>query len=317
MRQTRPALILLLTMVFLSGCTSGNPDFGVEVMQISWEDRSNEFNLPESIELFEGTDDDLPLKAWLARIDVNDPDVSIEVLSSQDEDGRQSVAEFVEEEGVCLAVNGGYFLERDDVFEHIGLLIADGSFEQFATPGIYKDDLRYDVHRAAVGFMSDDTPSFGWVSSSGDSAFVWAEPIPNKPEAPGVISDSTHGTHWAVEDAVSGGPMLLQDGSNRLTIDEEIFFGTTIPDVHPRTAAGVDEDGRLILLVVDGRQRVSKGVTLAQLAGILRGFNVQDALNLDGGGSSTMVASGELLNRPAGGTFQREVVSAIGVHCHG
>jgi exopolysaccharide biosynthesis protein len=67
----------------------------------------------------------------------------------------------------------------------------------------------------------------------------------------------------------------------------------------------------LIILVVDGRQQHSRGVDLEELAGILHDLGVEEAMNLDGGGSSTLVVNKTLINRPTGGTFQREVMSAL------
>ena len=71
----------------------------------------------------------------------------------------------------------------------------------------------------------------------------------------------------------------------------------------------------MLLLVVDGRQPASRGVNLVELASILLDLGAVQALNLDGGGSSTFFAGGELLNRPSGGRDQREVMSAITVQC--
>jgi len=284
-------------------------------MSIDWLPVATSASLPDGIDVWEGTDENLPLKAWMAKIDLKASNLDIEVLSSRDADGRQSASELAAESGACLLVNGGYFREEEGVYEHVGLLLADGEFVQFATPGIYKEDLRYDVHRAAIGFTRDNEPEIGWVSSIKDSVFVWDDPIAN---APGVLGewDYSEGNHlWDVTDAISGGPALMKDGRNRITIDEEIFFGTTIPDVHPRTAVGIGKDGELLLLVVDGRQRISRGVSLTELAGIMKSFGAVDALNLDGGGSSTFILEDELLNRPTGGTFQREIVSALAVHC--
>jgi exopolysaccharide biosynthesis protein len=114
---------------------------------------------------------------------------------------------------------------------------------------------------------------------------------------------------------VAAGPSLIRNGRTLVTSDEEIFFNTPIPNVHPRTAAGVDADGFLLLLVVDGRQAQSRGVSLEDLAAILEDLGAVDALNLDGGGSSSFVVNGQLLNRPAGSPEEREVVSSVAIHC--
>ena len=87
---------------------------------------------------------------------------------------------------------------------------------------------------------------------------------------------------------------------------------------HPRTAAGVTADGRtLILAVVDGRQpEHSIGVTLPELADILIGLGAVDAINLDGGGSSTFIyrrPDGTLLTNQAPGGTWRPVGNHLGV----
>ena len=66
-------------------------------------------------------------------------------------------------------------------------------------------------------------------------------------------------------------------------------------------------------MVVDGRQAESRGVYLEELAIMMSEFDCLEAINLDGGGSSAMVADSRLLNRPVGRINQREVMSAIGI----
>ena len=79
-----------------------------------------------------------------------------------------------------------------------------------------------------------------------------------------------------------------------------MFFDTSIPNIHPRTAVGYTSEGDLLLLIVDGRQSESRGVNLDELAKIMKDIGAVEALNLDGGGSSSIFAKGRLLNRPAG-----------------
>ena len=111
--------------------------------------------------------------------------------------------------------------------------------------------------------------------------------------------------------AIGAGPALIIDGEIRITSDEEVFFGTSIPKTHPRTAAGYTKNGALIFMVVDGRQGESRGVSLDELAILMYELGAVEAINLDGGGSSTLVVDNTLVNRPAGGTTEREVMSAI------
>ena len=65
-------------------------------------------------------------------------------------------------------------------------------------------------------------------------------------------------------------------------------------------------------MVVDGRQAENRGVYLEELAMMMLEFNCEEAINLDGGGSSAMVADSRLLNRPIG-RLNQKVMSAIGI----
>jgi exopolysaccharide biosynthesis protein len=105
----------------------------------------------------------------------------------------------------------------------------------------------------------------------------------------------------------------MHNGEIRITTNEEVFFGSSIPKIHPRTAAGYRKNGELVLLVVDGRQVNSRGVDLMELAIIMKDLDCIEAINLDGGGSSAMVVDGKLINRPSGTSSQREVMSAIAI----
>jgi hypothetical protein len=72
----------------------------------------------------------------------------------------------------------------------------------------------------------------------------------------------------------------------------------------------VDGDGRVLLVVVDGRRRASVGMDLVGLAKLMRRLGAVSALNLDGGGSSTMVVRGKVKNRPSDG-WERPRSSAV------
>jgi Phosphodiester glycosidase len=113
--------------------------------------------------------------------------------------------------------------------------------------------------------------------------------------------------HWTlgwpnVFDAVGGVPMLLRDGS-------PVTVCSSCPR-NPRTAVGVTADGKILLVVVDGRSRRSVGVTLVQLRALMRDLGAVSALNLDGGGSSEMVVEGTVVNDPSDG-HERHITNAI------
>lgn len=97
--------------------------------------------------------------------------------------------------------------------------------------------------------------------------------------------------------AITGQSILLKDGKILATDDSEL---------HPRTMVGIDHDGKQIIwVVVDGRRESTTGFTMVQEARLMKRLGAEDALNLDGGGSSTLVTrkSGSLVvqNTPSDG----------------
>lgn len=115
------------------------------------------------------------------------------------------------------------------------------------------------------------------------------------------------GFDWSkVSEVMGGGPLLLRDSKNLLLPGANNFNDTR----HPRTALGQTADGNLWLIVVDGRQTMSVGASLAELTEIMRRWGCVDAINLDGGGSSAINLFGVTLNRPSGGV-ERAVANGI------
>jgi len=126
---------------------------------------------------------------------------------------------------------------------------------------------------------------------------------------------------FAPLEAVGGRPVLLRDSVIVAAVDTEGSPGFATGR-HPRTAVGIGRKGRRLLLVaVDGRQPAySDGMTLRELANLLRELGARDAINLDGGGSTTLVyadpaASGRLrmANRPSDTTGERAVGDALAI----
>lgn len=111
-----------------------------------------------------------------------------------------------------------------------------------------------------------------------------------------------------VLDALGGTPLLLRDGQKVVGA-----CSASLCRRHPRTGVGVRADGRLLLVVVDGRRPgYSVGMTLVEFAELFRWLGAADALNLDGGGSSTMVVRGDVKNRPCcDRSGERRVVNAL------
>lgn len=116
----------------------------------------------------------------------------------------------------------------------------------------------------------------------------------------------------AAEEAVGGFPILLRGGEPAPELEAGVqpAFGERR---HPRTAVGWSEGGsRLFLVTVDGRQPgYSDGMTLRELAMLLRRLGAAEAINLDGGGSTAMVVRDAVVNRPSDREGERPVANAL------
>lgn len=311
----KPVLFSLLILVLAGGCDPDPSndgqyrDLGLEWVGIDSINR----DLPEGITVYQTATSSENLRAWYVRVQEPLPDIESRVLVSTDTDRRETVSEFAERLQAPVLINGGYFRMDLDPAEHVGILKVDGKVIHAATPSVLRGEQRFYLHRSAIGFGPDDYMGIGWVSSQNDEVFTWERPVENMPDVPGARVDTAYRNSWPARDVLGGGPLLIRDGKIDIAVNEEVFFGTSIPKVHPRTAACITGDDDLILLLVDGRQFISRGVDLTELASILIDLGCEEALNLDGGGSSALVVNGTLLNRPEGGTSQREVMSAIAV----
>ena len=280
-------------------------------IQMNWHEF--DLDLPNGIVIYSGTNKSMPLNAWVATVDLNQVQISVNVLSSTDKDRKESPLQFMENSGARIILNGGYFLMDHQPAQHVGLLKTNGNLEEAASPSVIRDQSRYFINRGAFGIKNDGTVDIAWCSTKNDSIFEWDAPLQNRP---GLPQDSLHfqtAKFWDVKDAFHAGPVLINDGKINVTVEQEAFFNTPIAGVQPRSAIGYTRDNVLILMVVDGRQVDSRGVYLEELALLMNQFNCIEALNLDGGGSSAMVADSRLLNRPGGLTLQREIMSVIGI----
>ena len=185
----------------------------------------------------------------------------------------ENTSDIAADNGAVFAINGDYYGFRDT-----GIVIRNGV--------VYRDE----GARQGLAFYRDGT-----VEVYDETATTADELV-----AAGV---------W---NTLSFGPALLADGE---VVDgiEEVEVDTnvgnhSIQGDQPRTAVGVIDTNHLVFVVVDGRSPgYSAGVTMTELAQILQGLGATTAYNLDGGGSSTMVFDGELVNDPLGKGEERGV----------
>jgi hypothetical protein len=112
------------------------------------------------------------------------------------------------------------------------------------------------------------------------------------------------------DQAIGGGPFLVKNGKIALDWAYQGFNAAFAEKRHPRTAVGRTRTGDIWFVTMDGRQAISAGATLEETARILLRYGCTEAINLDGGGSTTLNLFGLTLNRPSGGV-EREVANGV------
>jgi len=119
-----------------------------------------------------------------------------------------------------------------------------------------------------------------------------------------------------MQTAVGGGPVLVQEGKVKITNNEELkFAGKAINDKHPRTAMGYTNNGKLIIMAIEGRfPGKAEGADLLELATLLKDIGYIEALNLDGGDSSCLLVNGKQTIQPSDKEGQRPVPAVFLIH---
>ncbi len=217
--------------------------------------------------------DELGYRGYIAKVKLFDPE-AVKVVLGQDQLGSsETTSSAVTRTGAILGVNGGGFYSSGDQIRPIGNTVVDGEFVNGFHP-------------------SNGDVFFAGISRNGDLIG-------------GKFYDEESLTRLNPQQGVSFLPVLIKDGQPQAVPRE---WETT---KQPRTIIGEYANGDFILIVVDGRQSDwSSGVTLERLQYKLAELGVKEGYNLDGGGSSTMVFKGKVLNRPSDGT-QRAVANNI------
>jgi exopolysaccharide biosynthesis protein len=201
--------------------------------------------------------------------------------------------------GAVAAVNAGFFLPSG---APAGVLAAHGALVAIGSSP-----------RAAIGIA--DTPAGERLLVGRIRAFwlPWTLWGGAWPAAVVRAADAGDLQRWDLARDVVGGAGLLVSAGAPVTdwTSERLRAGFTTQR-HPRTMAGVDRDGFLWLFAADGRQPDrSIGMTFDDLVRLALAHGLRDALNLDGGGSTTMVVQGRVVNRPSDLTGPRAVSDAL------
>ncbi len=300
--------LLLLILLFL--LTDLFPQVG-----ITWTEISSQFSLPAGVKLFYGSRSSPVCQAWYLEVDLNRTDIAIKPYFNPV--GKEGIVNFTNRFGAVAGINGGYF--------DLG---GNASYSALVEPGVVKakniasvtrSQVVYYVTRAFFGFTETREFSVDWIYHFGNNVidiYKYASPSPNAQGSPAPAPTVSNGLrHYELLAGLGGGPVLVKNGQRRITYDQEVFWGSGvgIDNRDPRSAVGFTADKKVIMLVADGRQTISDGLSLYELADVMIELGCVEAMNLDGGGSSQMAASGQLVNRPLGGTTQRTIPTMLAV----
>lgn len=256
-------------------------------LNLSWQPRQDlNVLLPPTVRVYETNGklaDGAPVRAMYTTIDLRDKNLQLRAVG--DPANRQTTKQAYDQYDAIFAINGGYFAPTSSV----SLYVADGEVK---APGISKYHERF-ITRGAFGLVNGK-PEITWTANpTGNLVYKYQQPHKASQQAP----TAKAGTRWLPSQAVGGGPVLVK---NRKVLDVGEIEGFGVPHRgrNPRSAIGYLNEHTLVTMVVDGRQGASAGVTTVELAQMMQELGCIDALNLDGGGSSAMVAADEVVNLP-------------------
>ena len=276
--------------------------------------------LPPSVQVYQTITplpDGSPLRAFYTIINPADPNVEFKAVSGNGTSKTPLQYVQAETEPAYVTINGGFFSGN----ANLSLVLEGG---QVLAPNLRSVSrlfngaaTTYYPTRGAFGISATRTPDVAWVYTPAAATATYFYPNPSPiadGQAPHPPPDATFpagAAPWNVTSAIGGSPVLVEQGVKRITAAEELI-DVNNAGREPRTGIGYTADGRVIMLVVEGRNLpVSGGVTLSELADLFLQLGAVEALNLDGGGSSAMVVNGANTIRPSDAGNQRPVPSVF------
>ena len=124
-----------------------------------------DLDLPDGIDVYRGQNFKLPLRAWVAKVDLNNKKIFAKVLSSNDRDRKETPLQFLENTGALVVINGGFFNSDNFISKHVGLLKTNGFLEEPASHSVIRDSERYYITRGAFGIDFEGYPDIAWCST--------------------------------------------------------------------------------------------------------------------------------------------------------
>lgn len=174
-----------------------------------------------------------------------------------------------------LAINGDYYGANTT-----GYVIRNGV--------VYRDTVREDSSNGDLAIYKD-----------GSFKIIYEDQV----SADQLVKDG-------VVNLLAFGPSLVENGE--IAVDTNSEVGQSMSS-NPRTAIGIIDENHYIIIISDGRTSESEGLSLYQMAEVMKSYGVKTAYNLDGGGSSTLYFNGQVINKPTtnGNTISERSVSDI------
>ena len=172
-------------------------------------------------------------------------------------------SETAADNNAILAVNGDYYGANST-----GYVIRNGV--------VYRDTVRENSSNGDLAIYKD-----------GSFKIIYEDQI----SADQLVKDG-------VVNLLAFGPALVENGEIAVGTNEEV--GQAMAS-NPRSAIGIIDENHYIIVVSDGRTSESKGLSLYQMAEVMKSYGVKTAYNLDGGGSSTLYFNGQVINKPTTG----------------
>ena len=172
-------------------------------------------------------------------------------------------SETAADNNAILAVNGDYYGANST-----GYVIRNGV--------VYRDTVRENSNNGDLAIYKD-----------GSFKIIYEDQI----SADQLVKDG-------VVNLLAFGPALVENSEIAVGTNEEV--GQAMAS-NPRTAIGIIDENHYIIVVSDGRTSESKGLSLYQMAEVMKSYGVKTAYNLDGGGSSTLCFNGQVINKPTTG----------------
>jgi Phosphodiester glycosidase len=232
---------------------------------------------------------------------------------------KTPAAFLAEETGITYAcMNGGYFGGNQSFsLVKYNNVVASPNIKAL-TRTFNGANTTYYPTRAAFGITTGGDPSVAWIYHAGsgnDLIYSYPAPSPNElntaPQPLPMETFPAGGSVWNTTAAIGGSPVLLKN--NMISIsDKEELISVNNTSSRPRSAIGYLSNKIVLMLAVEGDNGPDyPGINLAGLAALLQSLGCAEAINLDGGGSTSLLINNKGTVRPGDNGVERPVISAI------